>query len=159
PRNQSLVLLDGGQQVASFASAAVSSIQITVGNNINVVRITDDITQAASIQGGTGTNIFYGGGGPTSLIGGTGAAHKLVAGAGPTALQGGTGASNQLFSGPASNALIAGANGANLLYNVKVNDTSTAGPNDIVVSIPGPVNPNTVTLSASDVGTLLQRAA
>jgi uncharacterized protein GlcG (DUF336 family) len=159
PRTQNLVLLDGGKQVASFASAAVAQIQITVGNGFNIVRVGNDILQATSIQGGTGSNVIYGGGGPTQIIGGNGAQNKLVAGSGQTALVGGSNAANELFSGPNSNALISGTSAANLLYNVKVNDTASTSPGDFVVNIPGPTIPDLQTLAPGDVNTLLQRAA
>jgi uncharacterized protein GlcG (DUF336 family) len=158
PRNQTLFLLDGGREVARFASAAVGQIQITVSNNFNVVRVGNDIVQPTTMQGGTGTNIFYGGGGQSVLVGGIGAGNKLVAGSGQTALLAGANGANQLFSGPAANTLV-GANSTDLLYNVKVTDTSSGLPGDPIVSIPGPAAPDTETLSASDVGTLLSRAA
>ncbi len=150
-----LVLLDGGKEVARYASAAVSQVAIDAAGGNNVVRINNDILQSATIQGGAGNNIFYGGGGPTTLVGGSGF-NKLIAGSGATTLIGGNG-TNRLFGGAGIDTF-APSTVPSLLYNVTDADTASPGVNDTVVRDQGPAA-NLQLLNTADVATLLQRAA
>ncbi|MBY0524290.1 MAG: heme-binding protein [Gemmataceae bacterium] len=156
-RNQ-LTLLDGGQEVARFDSSAVNTIAINVDGGNNVVRIENNVFQPAVIVGGPGNDVFYGGGGPTTLDGGDGI-NKLVAGSAGGNLVGGTG-SNQLIGGVAPDNFIGGP-GANLYYNVKINDTTAPAANVQVVTNPGALGPqpDLSFITAADVGQLLARAA
>lgn len=154
-----LVLLDGGREVNRFASGAVTQINIDAAGGNNVVRITNDVQQIAVIQGGAGDNVFYAGGGPTTLQGGNGV-NKLVAGSGPTVLIGG-GLQNYLYGGANNNGGNAYVSGpvANLLYNVRDTDTVQAQSSDVIVRDPGPAVADQQVLTADEVGILLQRAA
>jgi uncharacterized protein GlcG (DUF336 family) len=155
-----LVLSDGGQGIIGrFDNAAVTQINIDVsaGTGTNVVRIGKDVLQSATISGagGTGNDFFYAGGGTTLLKGGNGS-NRLVAGPGPTTMGGGSGA-NQLFGGSANDTFVTGP-GSNLFYGVKNSDSATPGPNVQIFNVlddPAPA----LTLTAAQVGTLLQRAA
>jgi uncharacterized protein GlcG (DUF336 family) len=151
-----LVVLDGGREVARFASSSVDQVMINAGGGFSVVRVETDVLQPATLVAGSGNDVLFAGGGPTLLVGG-GGHDKLVAGPGPTTLDGSVG-NNHLLGGSGPDAFLANGTGNNLLYNVKDTDTTNAGPNDTVVRDPGPLVFNEV-LSTSDVSTLLQRAA
>jgi uncharacterized protein GlcG (DUF336 family) len=157
PVHNSLIVLDGGRQVASFASPSVNQVVIDAGDGNNVVRVETDVLQPATLVGGSGNDVLFAGGGP-SLLSGGGGNNKLVAGPNTTALDGSTG-NNHLFGGSGTDSFMANGTGHNLIYNFKpLTDSAVAGPNDTIVSDPGPPVFSGL-LSASDVGSLLQRAA
>jgi uncharacterized protein GlcG (DUF336 family) len=148
-----IAVLSGGAPVGTFANAAVNSIAINTAAGTDFVRIDANVLQPASITG-TGSDFFYGGGGVTTLQGGSGP-NRLVAGAGATTINGGTG-TNQLIGGPGSDAFVGGA-GTNVFYNVKTTDTTTGTAAKIVTNQPPPVVVENIT--TSEVSTLLERAA
>jgi uncharacterized protein GlcG (DUF336 family) len=156
PVHADLVVLDGGREVARFASSSVNQVMINAGGGFSVVRVETDVLQPATLVAGPGNDVLFAGGGPTVLVGG-GGNDKLVAGPGPATLDGLIG-NNHLLGGPGPDSFIGNGPGHDLLYNVKDTDATAAGPNDTIVRDPGPFVFNEV-LSTMDVGKLLQRAA
>jgi uncharacterized protein GlcG (DUF336 family) len=156
PVHADLVVLDGGREVARFASSGVNQVKINAGGGFSVVRVETDVLQPATLVAGPGNDVLYAGGGPTVLVSG-GGNDKLVAGPGPGVLDGSVG-NNHLFGGSGPDAFLANGTGHILLYNVKDSDSALAKPTDRIVRDPGPIVFNEV-LSTSDVGQLLQRAA
>lgn len=129
------------QIIGKFATSAVTSIMVNAGDGNNRVSIDPNITVSTILTGGSGRNIFRGGGGPTTLVGGSGS-DKLIAGSGVTNFN--------------------GNGGADLFVNVKPADTAITLLGDRVVRAlpvippPGAVNNQ---LTVGEVNQLLARAA
>jgi uncharacterized protein GlcG (DUF336 family) len=176
PASQQLVVLSNGLEISRVASAAVTSINVTGSPGNDVVRIADNVLQPTTVLGGAGNDVLVGGGGPTVLDGGVGN-DKLYAGTGPTTLIGGpvilppgpVTDNDLLVGGPAPDTINGGA-GKNIIRNLQPNDTYLAQPGDIVAPADSntantlapflaAMNQDTETLSATDVQTIIRRAA
>ena len=173
-----LLVEDYGQVTGSFASAAVTAININSGDGNDSVFVGPGITQSVTIRGGTpnarfgpGQDIFIDlGSGPGLLIGGTGD-NKLVGGPGNDTLIGG-GGHNTLFggSGPGQNLLIGGAGPNIFLGDPDFTTVENAKPTDLVLvgqtvnsvfndPMFGLTPSPTQTISGADVGAILARAS
>ena len=175
-----LVVSDSGQPVFIVPSAAVTTININSGDGTDFVFVGPGITQDTTITGGTpnarfgpGSDFFvYLGTGHGQLIGGNGD-NKLVGGPGNDLLLGGAG-NNILIggSGPGRNVLTGGG-GINTFYgDPKFTIVTNARPTDRVLLGDGntgqllfndpmfglTASPS-LTLTATEVGTLLARAS
>jgi uncharacterized protein GlcG (DUF336 family) len=144
PTTNSLVVRSFADNLASFSSAAVTTIVIQGGTGSNILAIDHNVTQQAFIFGGNGLNELRGGGGPATLVGGPDI-NKILVGPAPSVIDGGPGLSR--------------------IFGVKPTDTVVPEANEeISFALPGdpdppaPTDANT-TLSASDVNALLQRAS
>ncbi|MBY0231283.1 MAG: hypothetical protein K2W96_18530, partial [Gemmataceae bacterium] len=136
-----LVVRSFGLEAGRFANAAVTSIVIDAGAGSDVVRVDPDVAQVATVQGGDGKDILFGGAGQTTLNGGD-ARDKLRAGSGTTVLSGDA--------------------GPDRLFNVKPVDTAVTDPTDTVqFALPIIVTPPAAveTLNTAEVARLLDRAA
>jgi uncharacterized protein GlcG (DUF336 family) len=135
-----LVVLDGTLEAFRTPSAEVTNIAIDGGGGNDSIRVAPSVRQPAAIDGGSGNN-------------------KLVAGAGDAVLVGGTG-NDVLFGGLGANSFDADG-GTNALFKVKPGDVVFPNPGDKVLreaNVDGSGDPQE-TLTAAEVGTLLQRAA
>jgi uncharacterized protein GlcG (DUF336 family) len=150
----SIKVISKGVTIDTFVNSAVSNIIISLGAGKDYVRIDNDVTQTASITG-TGSDTFYGGGGTTTLDGGSGP-NRLVAGAGSTTLDGGTTGVNQLLGEIGGNVFNV-TGGKTLVYNNLATDTINGTPAKVVANIPP--TKAVQNLTTSDVSTLLDRAA
>ena len=133
-----LVVLDGTLETLRTPSAGVTSIAIDGGAGNDVIRIAPSVTQPAAISGGSGRN-------------------KLVAGAGNAVLVGGTG-NDALFGGLGANSFDAGG-GLNALFKVRPTDVVFPNPGDSILRETIAAASVQETITAAEVGTLLQRAA
>ncbi|WP_439623428.1 hypothetical protein [Gemmata sp.] len=142
PEGSNIVVLDGAARIGVAPSAAVTDIFIRGGDGNDTVTVSDLITQPVNLGGGFGDDRLAAGGGPATLLGGPGT-DALVGGAGPVAFNGGP--------------------GADALYKVKPTDTVAADPADRTLSgappVPAAAATGQQTLTAAEVGALLQRAA
>jgi uncharacterized protein GlcG (DUF336 family) len=188
-----IVVSDGSQTVASVASSAVTSITVNANGSDNYIQIAQTITQAATINGGPGTNYLIAGGGTTTLVSGTGT-NRLVGGPGDdtfdaqqgiNTIEDGTGVStvntqprattvNTGILGnltpQAGNPLVDQSSHSTVLgFKDRMSVSGLTNPEDrdlrAAVTPPNysqtlgiPPSPD-VTLTASQVGTLLNRAA
>jgi uncharacterized protein GlcG (DUF336 family) len=140
-----LHVLEGTVDIGDFALGAVTTITVNTSPGANDTVIIDpNLTQ-------------------TVVLNGQGQTNKLVAGGGPTTLLGGPGV-NQLFGSSTApntfNSTFNGAGGTSFLYLVRPTDLVIPDPNaQILPNNPPPSALPPQALSASDVGTLLQRAA
>jgi Ca2+-binding RTX toxin-like protein len=122
-RNQIVVYADG-RQLASFALADVQSIAIDVHGGNDLVLIDDGIRIAATIFGGAGHDVLYGGGANDRIDGGDG--RDLIFGvAGNDDLLGGAG--DDILFGLAGNDLLDGGDGDDLLFGGAGLDTLIGG--------------------------------
>jgi len=131
---------DGTADLGSFASFALSKIVIRGGTGNDTITVSKLVTQSTDIAGGIGHDILMAGGGPGSLRGGPGN-DTLVGGIGGTVFDGGP--------------------GTDTLQKVQPTDTVVNDPPDPTPA-PQPtptIDPSQQTLTAAEVGILLQRAA
>jgi uncharacterized protein GlcG (DUF336 family) len=161
-----VVLSDNGTPTARFNSADVHSITVNSEAHLCVVRIDPQVLQPATINGGPGTNFLYAGGGPSTLVAGPkgnrlagGAATDLLDGTqGNNVLSAGSGPTTVL-TGPGLNYVLGPRDQTNLLnagtaIDLRLTSTS-ADPSNLLGLTPSPQG----TLTAADVGQLLDRAA
>jgi uncharacterized protein GlcG (DUF336 family) len=154
-----ITVTDQSGLLGRFAPASVTNIAVSTGAGNDLIKIASDVTQPATIDGGTGNDILQAGGGPTKIVGGTG---KNI-------LAGGSG-SNQLVGGPNSDLLVGGSGsttvtpggGADKVVRVTPADPVAATPTTrVLVNNPGPIpgDPPQQVLTTAEVATLLRRAA
>lgn len=146
--NNQLVVLSRGSEVGRFDSAAVQSIVVTAPGLGNLIHVTDDVLQPATLIGGDGNDQLYAGGGDTVLQGGGG---------------------RDLLRGALTNTVFDGGLGADSLSQVKPTDTVIPDPADIsnlgaAIEIPGLaglklISSDAVTLSATEVNQILDYAS
>jgi uncharacterized protein GlcG (DUF336 family) len=169
PSTNQIVLQEFGVVRAAFASAAVSSITINAQAHNNLVRIDPAVTQPAKINGAPGVNFLRAGGGAALLVGNTGvnrleggpANDSLIGGAGANTFAG-NGGQNQLVGGPGTNFFFGTHGQDTVLSSDPVHDhiflcnpSATAGLDQFLGLTPSAPD----TLDATEVNTLLQRAA
>ena len=179
PTGTQLVVYDFGRVVGAFASNAVATININSGGGNDFVFVGPGIVQNVTIQGGNPSTRFGPGGdvfvdlssGTGNLIGGAGN-DRLVGGPGNDFLNG-AGGRNLLNGngGPGQNILVGGPQGPNQFYGDAAFTTVVdPKPGDLVALGQGVgslfndpffgLTPSpSLTLTASEVGTLLQRAS
>jgi len=156
-----LVVSDGGQGIIGrFDNASVGTIDIelTAATGTNVARIATNVLQGAIINGmGSSANdIFYAGGGATTLTGGNGT-NRLVAGPAPTVMKGGSGTTDEIAGAGVDTFMATG--GTNIFYEVKAGDSTMPAGNTQIIRVPAAPDPPELTLTAAQVQTILQRAA
>src|SRR3984893_10576454 len=158
-----LVLRDSGKEVGRFISANVNGIAVLAGDGNQRVQIASDVLQPAVIQAGHGDIILQAGGGPTTLIAGDGN-DKLIGGAAPSTLIGGSG-NDILVSKSGQDILNVGSGptklfvrGNDVLVGAKPTDQVFGQLNSNLAAPALPLDPP-ATLSASEVATILKRAA
>ena len=161
PNSGNIVVRDAGQVTAQFAPAAVAAITIDAGAGDDDVSISQDVTVPATINGGSGDDLLFAGGGPTTLDGGPGD-DKVEAGSAPTTLLGGAG--NDLLIGRAGVALdtVDGGPGADAIQRVTTADVIAPDLQDTVrvePAIAPPVTLPETPLAGGEVNALLKRAA
>jgi uncharacterized protein GlcG (DUF336 family) len=133
-------VLDGTQVIGTFDPNAVTSIAVTTDSGNNSVIVDPNILVPVSINGGSGTNKFVGGGGSAVL---SGAGRNAFFGGGGTNTFNATGTSNDL-------------------YNVMPTDVVFPSPNTrTLVALPPGMDPGApqATITAGEANTLIQRAA
>lgn len=163
-----IVVSDFGVEVGRFTSAGVTAITVNALGRHDVVRIDKALTQPATFTGGSGSYLFFAGGGPTTLIGG-GGENRLVGGPANDAILGTTGTNTT--NGDGGTNTVVGGTGRDLFFGFRNQDT-VAGVNPVLDrDFRGDVAPPDlsdflgltpsppVTLTADEVGQLLQRAA
>jgi uncharacterized protein GlcG (DUF336 family) len=168
PAAGQIVVSDFGTVVGRFAAAGVTAINVNALGRHDVVRIDPALTQPATITGGTGSYLFFAGGGPTKLIGG-GGENRLVGGSANDSLLGTTGTNTTNGNGGTNT--VVGGTVRNLFFGFRNQDTVAAvipvrdrdfrgavAPPDLSPFLGLTPSPE-VTISASEVGQLLQRAA
>jgi hypothetical protein len=112
-RNGNLVVYRGSQKLGTFATSAVTAIDISALGGNDVVHIGPTIAKDATIRGGEGNDRLLGGRGHDTLLGEGG--HDYLFGLlGNDTLDGGPG-NDWLFGGPGGDTLIGGP-GKNKLY-------------------------------------------
>jgi uncharacterized protein GlcG (DUF336 family) len=136
---ENLRVVDGTQEVGTFASAAVTAIAVNTGAGDDTVVVGNEVAQPVTLNGGAGADKLVAGGGGAALAGGAGE-DTLIGGLGGTSFNGGA--------------------GANDLLRVQTTDPVVANPADrlLVETQPAPPQPEQ-TITAGEVDTLLQRAA
>lgn len=134
-------VLDGTVEIGAFAPSAVTAIQVNTPGGKSSAIIDPNLTQPTTFTDTGGNNKFAAGGGPATFSGGSG---------------------NDTYFGSQNTNVFNGGSGANNYFNVKTTDATTLNPNDRVLASlsadPSLTAPQE-TLTASEVGTLLQRAA
>ncbi len=169
-----LVLTDNGITRGTFTSAAVNSIVINANSLYDTVRLFG-VTQQATFNGGSGTNFFYGDGGPSTMNAGSGT-NRLIGGSGNDELNANQGV-NVLFGGLGQNQYFGAGAERNYYFGSELHDiigTSNPPPidEDLVSTLTDPPNlsaslglaptPDELPanqLTTSDVQTLLERAS
>lgn len=157
--DSALVVRDQSGVVGRFAPGTVARINVFTGAGNDLVKVASDVTQPALLDGGTGKNLLQAGGGSTR-INGSEAATKLVGGTGINTLVGGTG--SELFVGGSGPNTVLPDGGANKVVRVNQGDQIAATPNTRVLvnnPRPQPGEGPQLTLTATEVGALLRRAA
>ncbi|HKB02443.1 MAG TPA: hypothetical protein VKD90_09490, partial [Gemmataceae bacterium] len=156
----SLVVRDDSGVLGSFAPARVTNLVVQTGAGNDLVKVSSEVTVPATLDGGTGKNLLQAGGGPAAILGSE-AATKLVGGTGANTLTGGTG--NERFFGGIGPTTVTTGPGADTVVRVQAADPVTTTPGDRVARLnPRPAQPGQApdaTLTATEVGTLLRRAA
>ncbi|HSQ58320.1 MAG TPA: hypothetical protein VLM40_21545, partial [Gemmata sp.] len=138
-QGDNLRVLDGTEELGQFASAAVTSIAVDAGAGNDTVIVANNVLQPVTMNGDGGND-------------------KLVAGAGAAALFGGAG--NDELIGGLGGTSFNGDGGANDLLRVQTTDPIAAGAADRILLETQPAAPlPEQTISASEVDTLLKRAA
>jgi uncharacterized protein GlcG (DUF336 family) len=166
--NKQIVLSDNGTEVSRFSSDSVTGITVNTAARLSIVRIDPALTQPATVNGGAGTNFVFAGSAPSTLVAGPGG-NRLAGGAGDDLIDGTQGV-DVLSGGGGTNTIIAGDN-RDYVFGAKDRDTlmTPDGVKDPDLRLPGTA-PNLsstlgltpspqMTLTASEVGQLLQRAA
>jgi uncharacterized protein GlcG (DUF336 family) len=135
----SLRVLDGTDELGTFASAAVTAITVNAGAGNDAVFVANEVVQPVTMNGGPGRNKLVAGGGPASLNG-EGEDDLLIGGLGGTSFNSG--------------------GGANDLLRVQPTDAVVANPADRLLIETQPAAPLPAqTLTAAEVDALLRRAA
>ena len=154
-----LVVRDQTGTLGAFDFDDVATITVAVGGGNDLVKIASNVTQPATIDGGTGKNTLKAGGGPTTITN-TGNNSKLIGGNGANTLTGG--AANEQFIGGAGPNTVTTGGGSNTVARVRLEDLVVAGPQDVVKRNNPKPTPATgapdATLTAGEVQTLLRRA-
>jgi len=138
PEGDNLRVLDGTQELGTFASAAVFSIEINGGGGNDSIIVNELVSHPVTINGEADND-------------------KLVAASGGAALNGGAG-NDSLFGGIGGNAFDGGT-GQDDLYRVQQTDSVVPDPTDnILTENPLPTAAPQEALTADEVNTLIQRA-
>lgn len=140
---QQYVVRDRGVEIGRFATASVTSAQVTTGDGDDVVKVAREVTLPVSIDGGDGRDKIAGGDGPQTLTGG----------AGDDLLKPGDGPAN-----------IDATIGRDKVYDVKPFDALAATPSALVAAAgafaPVPsLGPDAFAITQQDIEDLLGRAA
>lgn len=142
PEGDQIRVLDGTVLLGNFAAASVASIVVNGGAGNDTLQVSNLLVVPVTFNGGDGND-------------------KLVAGGGGAVLNGDAG-SDQLTGGVSGTVFDPGA-GPDRLYRVQETDVvNNLGPDDQVLKenpLPVPVNPDSQFLLASEVDTLIKRAA
>ena len=154
-----IAVRDQSGLLGRFTPAAVAKIAVTTGAGNDLVKIASDVTQPATIDGGTGKDLLQAGGGPTRITGGPGA-NTLVGGYGSNQLVGGPG--GELFVGGAGSTAVVPGGGADRVVRVTAADPVAVTPTTrVLVNNPKPTtaDPPQQVITATEVGAILRRAA
>ena len=154
-----LIVTDNNGVVGKYRSAAVTQINVATGAGADLVKISSLVTQRATIDGGAGKNTLQAGGGPTTLLS-AGATSKVAGGYDVNTISV-TGAETKVIGGNGPNAVTIAAPDATA-QRLTIGDlvAATAGTT-LQVNNPRPALANfkEATISAGEVGAVLQRAA
>jgi uncharacterized protein GlcG (DUF336 family) len=159
-----LVVRDAGTEIGRFASASVSRIAIATGDGSDQVKIAGNVLQPATIEAGAGNALLEAGGGPTTLLAGSGD-DKLVGGSAADVLVAGSG--RDTLIGKSGHDTLQAGSGPDKIFASPGDIILGAGPLDTIFGLPAdpapidppPDPPPDPTLTAGEVGTILQRAA
>jgi uncharacterized protein GlcG (DUF336 family) len=166
-----IVVSDNGQMVGLFASASVAMIDVNAQARYSIVRVDPAVTQPANLTGGPGTNLQFAGGGPTTLTAGPGL-NRQTAGASTDLIDASEGKGGTAVAGSGNTTIITSPGpGPEFIFGAKDKSVVLNADPPTTVDLRGAATPPNLsnflglqpspngTLSAADVGTLLQRAA
>ncbi|VTT96701.1 Uncharacterized protein, possibly involved in utilization of glycolate and propanediol OS=Singulisphaera acidiphila (strain ATCC BAA-1392 / DSM 18658 / VKM B-2454 / MOB10) GN=Sinac_0910 PE=4 SV=1: DUF336 [Gemmataceae bacterium] len=142
PEGDAIQVLDGTVVLGQFAAADVATIVVNGGDGNDTLQVSNLLVVPVTFNGGNGNDKLVGGGGGAVLNGDAG--------------------SDQLTGGLSGTVFDPGA-GADRLYRVEQTDVvNNLGPDDQVLMenpLPVPKSPDSEFMTASEVDTIIRRAA
>lgn len=166
PLTSQLVVRSAGVEIGRFDAAGIAQIGVTTGTGRDRVEVTSRVLVPVTVDADGNTDLVKGGGGPATLLGGSGS-NKLRGAIGPTTMIGGD--QQDLIVSGLGPATIDGRGGLNRIVQVKPTDNIIPNPGDVISRAPdvmAAINAQLAALSApqetitaEEVQILLDRAS